>query len=297
MMADSLPYLQWYSGDFMRSTRGWSVTAKGVYRELLDAQWDSPDLPADPDALRGLIGATEAEWVEGWRRCESKFPEVAPGVRRNARLEEHRADAVRRRELRANAGRVGGKASAQAKAKQTSTIAQANVNPPSSSSSSSSSSSPTSEKISDRAARRPRSQGEPSEFAALKAAYPRRSGSQRWGDALKHCRARIAEGRTWRQLLEGAERYAAFMRATGKDNSEFVQQAATFFGRNLGFTEQWQAPAAPGKAAKSPEQVAEDRKLAERAQRTRDKYVGATDSRPAQQSGAAISLPNLRMVR
>lgn len=129
-MANSMPYMLWYSGDFMRSTRGWSVTAKGVYRELLDAQWDHGEVPADPEELRVVIGATKQEWRDGWRRCAAKFPEVEPGIRRNARLEEHRAVALASRERRANAGRVGGQASAQARVKQPSTLASAIVKLP-----------------------------------------------------------------------------------------------------------------------------------------------------------------------
>ena len=86
--------MPWYPGDFMRSTRGWSVSAKGVYRELLDAQWDMGGLPVDPAELAELIRATPAEWKAGWSKCESKFPISEDGLRRNARLETHRSKAA-----------------------------------------------------------------------------------------------------------------------------------------------------------------------------------------------------------
>jgi uncharacterized protein YdaU (DUF1376 family) len=91
---NSLAMMPWFPGDFMRSTRGWSVTAKGVYRELLDAQWDMGDLPSEPAELASLIGATPTEWRAGWVKCESKFPICEHGARRNARLEAHRAKSV-----------------------------------------------------------------------------------------------------------------------------------------------------------------------------------------------------------
>ncbi len=83
--------LPWYPGDFMRSTRGWSLTARGVYRELLDAQWDLGSLPPDVDELCVMIGATQEEWIKGWPKCEPKFPVFEDGQRRNPRLEEHRS--------------------------------------------------------------------------------------------------------------------------------------------------------------------------------------------------------------
>jgi uncharacterized protein YdaU (DUF1376 family) len=98
----ALPMLPWFPGSFMSSTRGWSVTAKGVYRELLDAQWDLKTLPVDPEELRQLIGATPAEWALGWPKCEPKFPLVDDG-RRNARLENHRSESERLRAKRVEA--------------------------------------------------------------------------------------------------------------------------------------------------------------------------------------------------
>lgn len=79
-------------------------------------------------------------------------------------------------------------------------------------------------------------------FARLREIYPRRSGHQRWPDARKHIRARLREGHTWSEILDGAERYAAWCRATGKTGTETVLQAATFCGENLGFLEAWDTP-------------------------------------------------------
>jgi uncharacterized protein YdaU (DUF1376 family) len=90
------PMLPWYPANFMSATRGWSVTARGIYRELLDCQWEIPEgLPTDPAALQRLIGATKAEWRE-WPAVEPKFPIGADGTRRNQTLEQHRARAMDR---------------------------------------------------------------------------------------------------------------------------------------------------------------------------------------------------------
>lgn len=102
----SLSHMPWFTGDFMRSTRGWSVTARGVYRELLDAQWDMRLLPAEPSALQALIGATDAEWAAGWAKCEPKFPRADSG-RQNERLETHRTKTIELSSNRSAAGRAG----------------------------------------------------------------------------------------------------------------------------------------------------------------------------------------------
>ena len=47
-------------------------------------------------------------------------------------------------------------------------------------------------------------------------------------------------------MLEGVKRYAAYVRATGSVGTQFVKQAATFFGPDRHFEESWQAPSAPG---------------------------------------------------
>ncbi len=72
--------------------------------------------------------------------------------------------------------------------------------------------------------------------------YPKRAGSNPRDRALKAWRARIAEANTEDELLSGVRRYAAFVRATSKEGTEYVQQAATFFGPSKGFLEAWTAP-------------------------------------------------------
>lgn len=138
-VGNPLAMMPWFPPDFLSSTRGWSVTAKGVYRELLDAQWELGDLPEGSEELRVLIGATKAEWKAGWPKCEAKFP-LIDGRRRNPRLEEHRSKSTRLSEKRRALGSLGGKASAQARAEAIAqpiatpiaeAIAQATVDSPS----------------------------------------------------------------------------------------------------------------------------------------------------------------------
>lgn len=93
----------------------------------------------------------------------------------------------------------------------------------------------------DRAAAQPES----GEFAEIRREYPKRAGSQRWHDALGAYRARVREGTSPQAILLGVRRYAAFIRATGKERTEHVQQAATFLGKNRGYELPWHPPAKP----------------------------------------------------
>jgi uncharacterized protein YdaU (DUF1376 family) len=97
MTKKSFPMMPWYPASFMSSTRGWSVTARGIYRELLDCQWEMAGIAADPAELRRLIGATPAEW-KNWPLVEVKFPICPDGLRRNPTLEKHRQRSAERSE-------------------------------------------------------------------------------------------------------------------------------------------------------------------------------------------------------
>jgi uncharacterized protein YdaU (DUF1376 family) len=98
----SFALLPWYPANFMSSTRGWSLTAKGVYRELLDTQWEIGGLPADSAELQRLVGATNAEWKHWPALIELKFPICGDGLRRNTRLESHRENSIERSKKAAN---------------------------------------------------------------------------------------------------------------------------------------------------------------------------------------------------
>jgi hypothetical protein len=92
-------------------------------------------------------------------------------------------------------------------------------------------------------ATRPRVVVEPPEFLRLKLAYPRRAGSQPWPRALQAINARLREGHSWDEILDGARRYADFCSATGKVGTEHVQQAARFCGPGKEFLQPWSLPA------------------------------------------------------
>lgn len=115
MSDDKLPYLPWFPRDFMSATRGWTLAERGLYRELLDVQWEAGAIPTKLDEIFEVVGARRREFTSAWKKVQRKFVDDGAGGLINRRLEQHREyvrDQVRRR---AAAGRKGGQASASAR--------------------------------------------------------------------------------------------------------------------------------------------------------------------------------------
>lgn len=77
-------------------------------------------------------------------------------------------------------------------------------------------------------------------------AYPKRSGGNSKSAAWKHWKARLKDGVKAEDMLAGVKRYAAYCQTTGNTGTQYVKQAATFFGPDRHFEESWQTPSAPG---------------------------------------------------
>lgn len=105
MTGQQFPRMPWYPRDFASSTRGWPLVARGVYRELLDAQWDMGHLPTDQKELRAIARATSREWRKAWPFIEQKFVLYADGFLRNLRLEKHRKEALSKYEKQSRGAR------------------------------------------------------------------------------------------------------------------------------------------------------------------------------------------------
>lgn len=93
---------------------------------------------------------------------------------------------------------------------------------------------------------RPPAAARANEFAELRERFPKRAGSNPWPRAIKAIRARLKDGSTLDELRSGIERYRKFCEATGKTGTEYVMQAATFFGPDRHYLEPWNTP--PGKS-------------------------------------------------
>ncbi|HIH9429038.1 TPA: DNA-binding protein [Klebsiella variicola subsp. variicola] len=95
----------------------------------------------------------------------------------------------------------------------------------------------------------------PDEFEQVWSVYPKRAGGNSKSDAFKAWNARIRDGTTTAEILAGVERYAAFVKAEGILNTQYVKQAKTFFGPGMHFREPWAIQQAPG--ARDPNQISE----------------------------------------
>ena len=84
------------------------------------------------------------------------------------------------------------------------------------------------------------------EFEKAWQAYPKRAGGNSKAAAFKAWNARLKDGVKPEVMLAGVKRYAAYARATGSAGTQYVKQAASFFGPDRHFEESWQAPSAPG---------------------------------------------------
>ncbi len=84
------------------------------------------------------------------------------------------------------------------------------------------------------------------EFETAWQAYPKRAGGNSKAAAFKAWTTRLKEGVKPEVMLAGVKRYAAYARATGSVGTQYVKQAASFFGPDRHFEESWQAPSAPG---------------------------------------------------
>lgn len=82
----------------------------------------------------------------------------------------------------------------------------------------------------------------PPEFEEVWSAYPKRAGGNSKADAFKAWNARVKSGVNPKTLLAGVLRYAVYIKSTGRMNTEYVKQAATFFGKSLHYEEAWAIP-------------------------------------------------------
>lgn len=96
-------YMPFFGRDFYASTAMWTAEEVGHYIRLLVIQWDSGGLPADLNRLEMVSPGITAVWD----LLQTKFPAGEDGLRRNERMEEHRAKAQELKDARSEAGKRG----------------------------------------------------------------------------------------------------------------------------------------------------------------------------------------------
>jgi len=82
----------------------------------------------------------------------------------------------------------------------------------------------------------------PEDFLLAWSKYPARAGGNPRQRALKAWRARITEGVSPEEILDGLERYRRYCEISGKIGTSYVMQAATFFGPDRRWLEDWGQP-------------------------------------------------------
>ena len=78
------------------------------------------------------------------------------------------------------------------------------------------------------------------EFLEAWNAYPKRSGANPKRRAARAWAARRREGVSAETMYQGTLRYAAYVVATKQDATQYVKQAATFFGPDRDYDESWE---------------------------------------------------------
>lgn len=99
------------------STRRMSFVERGVYREILDHQWEKGRVPDDAELVADALAINDAQRAEilaAWPVVCNKFvqDERRPGFIFNVRLERTRRQQRANWRKKVEAGRAGGKASA-----------------------------------------------------------------------------------------------------------------------------------------------------------------------------------------
>jgi hypothetical protein len=218
LMGDTpLGWYKWYPRDFLASSkvRRMSITARGVYRELLDLQWEDGGVPlTDPEA-RAIINAT----IKEWEQFSPYFSECFPNGK-NSKLAEQRDAAIAARNKQIESGKAGGKLAGKGRPKGKSGVSQGSV------------------------------RGIPNQteteteyisfFERVQKEYPKRDGDLGWTKA----RTKIVSIPLSQMdaVIAGVIGYRKYLESKGKIGTEFVKQATTFFNQEVWKEYQPKAP-------------------------------------------------------
>lgn len=103
-------YKDWIASSAVRQM---SFTARGIYHELLDVQWEDGSIPEAERAIRAILRCSEKEWSEFAPFVDECFPVDTDGLRRNPHCHEARDERVgaaeRMRQKNTENGKKGGR--------------------------------------------------------------------------------------------------------------------------------------------------------------------------------------------
>ncbi len=82
------------------------MEARGLYREMLSQAWRrGARLPADPDAIKRAVGATDREWNRSWPKIERFWRRDGDSIVNDTQLEVY-ADSTGRKESKVRGGKA-----------------------------------------------------------------------------------------------------------------------------------------------------------------------------------------------
>lgn len=225
-------------GAYLADTQRLTRDQHGGYLLLLMAYWrEGGPLADDDEELAAIVKATPKEWAQLRPRL-AKFFTVADGVWSHKRVEQELAGAKERSEKSSSKAQKA----AQARWKQYHKDAPSNA--PSipqalQEECPTPSPSPISSLRSEKSCAKP--VGYSDEFERAWMAYPSRTGHSK-AEAFKAWKARLADGEHVQTILDGVNRYAAYCEANHTE-PRFVKHAATFFGPDRHYLNDWTVPA------------------------------------------------------
>ncbi len=114
-MPDAIPWMPFYAADWItsHSVRAMSLAERGLYITLISEAWlAGGSLPADLERLARIVGMTEKELRQALEGPLGEVWSTIEGRLVNDRLAEIYAEQAAKVERRRNAGRAGGRASA-----------------------------------------------------------------------------------------------------------------------------------------------------------------------------------------
>lgn len=109
-----LPHYKWYWEKFRlsRSVRRMDYIQRGLYRDLLDEQWENGSISGDIEDMADICGCPVDVMASAWKVLGKCFT-FSDGCYRNEFLEEQRTAKDAERIKRREAGKKGGDAKAQ----------------------------------------------------------------------------------------------------------------------------------------------------------------------------------------
>jgi uncharacterized protein YdaU (DUF1376 family) len=107
-MNNKLPVLPLYANDFIADVVEWTNEEVGIHIKLLCYQWINGSIPNDTESLARMTGTSHSSFVYMWERVGGKYVPNDKGRLINERLEKERKEVERYKQMKSNAGKVGG---------------------------------------------------------------------------------------------------------------------------------------------------------------------------------------------